>query len=163
MIPTNPSDLPDEFRDFYERIKTEDDIVLAENEVRLAEVLAHDGLGIGGDLRPGKRFWPLNLHSSAAFVLGGRGWVNELYAEVSFCAATGCKCNDITWHNCGERLATFYGAVLRLEKEDPTRGSLTVYDDGNVRQALRSRGRPSARSSRTTWSWKPLVASAPDS
>ena len=130
MIPTNPSELPAEFRDYYERIKTEDDVVLAANEVRLAEVLADDGLGIGGDLRPGKRFWPLNLHSSATSVRGGRGWVNELYAEISFCAATGCKCNDITWHHCGERLATFYGAVLRLEKEDPKRGSLTVYDDG---------------------------------
>jgi hypothetical protein len=122
--------LPAEVRDYYERIRTEHDVVLVANEVRLAEYLANDGLGIGGDLRPGKRFWPVNLHASATSVRGGHGWVNELYAEISFCRATGCKCSDITWRHCGERFATFYGAVLRLEKEDRTCGSLTVYDDG---------------------------------
>lgn len=129
MIPTDPSKLPDEFRDYYERIKLEDNVVLAASEVRLAEVLADEGLGFGGDLRPGKRFWPVNLHASATCVRGGRGWVNELYAEIGFCTTSGCKCNDITWHHCGERLATFYGAVLRLGKQDPTIGSLLIHDD----------------------------------
>ena len=129
MIPTNPSELPADFRDYYERIKTEDHIVLDANEVRFAEYLAAEGLGIGGDLRPGKRFWPLNLHASATSVRGGHGWVNELYVEISFCKAGGCECSDITWRHCGERLATFYGAVLRLDKEDRTRSVLTVHDD----------------------------------
>lgn len=131
MIPTNPSELADEFRDFYERIRFENDVVLAASEVRLAEVLADAGLGFGGDLRPGKRFWPVNLHSGATSVRGGHGWVNELYAEIGFCATTGCKCRDIIWRHCGERLATFYGAVLRLGKEDRTTGSLLVHDDTN--------------------------------
>lgn len=129
VIPTHPSELPPEFRDYYQRIKTEDHVVLAETEVRLAKVLVDDGLGVGGDLRAGKRFWPLNLHVSATSVRGGSGWVNELYAEISFCKNTGCECNDLTWRHCGERLATFYGAVLRLDKEDRTRGSLILYDD----------------------------------